>query len=157
MHVKDQKEIRRIMISVNRIDGMYYRFAKRIGIKENTLQLFYALSDGMEHSQKSICDEWLVPRTTINTVVRECVEGGFVYLKRSHGEKEKMLSLTPKGQEYAGILMDELFECEREAYIAACNEHGDDFVSALRCFTDALERSLTDKATFDNKTKEMQS
>ena len=83
MHSENQGNIRKIMISVNRIDGIYYRLAKRIGIKENTLSLFYALSDGQPHSQKEICDEWLVPRSTINTIVRECVEKGYVRFQRS--------------------------------------------------------------------------
>ena len=38
--------VRRILTDVNRTDGIYYRFAKRIGITENALGLFYALSAG---------------------------------------------------------------------------------------------------------------
>ena len=65
------------MIAVNKIDGLYYFAAKKLGLKANSLALLYALDDGQPHSQKRICEEWLIPRTTINTVVKECVAKGF--------------------------------------------------------------------------------
>ena len=45
-----REEIRRIMICVNMIDGIYTMGARKIGIKYNTLALFYALDDGLPHS-----------------------------------------------------------------------------------------------------------
>lgn len=67
------EQIRKIMISINRIDGVYYQWARGIGLKDNMLSLLYALSDGKPYTQKQICDEWLIPKTTINTVIKECV------------------------------------------------------------------------------------
>lgn len=133
------EKIRRIMICVNRIDGIYYKISKSIGIKENTLSLFYALSDGRSHTQKEICDEWLIPRTTINTVVRECVRDGYVRLQKSSHSKEKELILTDTGQKYVGELMEELFRIENASYAAAREAFGDTFVEALHTFTNELE------------------
>ena len=36
-------EIRRLMIALNKIDGIYYLIAKKSGTKENMLSLLYAL------------------------------------------------------------------------------------------------------------------
>lgn len=133
------EKIRRIMICVNRIDGIYYKISKNMGIKENTLSLFYALSDGRSHTQKEICDEWLIPRTTINTVVRECVRDGYVRLQKSSHSKEKELILTDTGQKYVGELMEELFRIENASYAVAREAFGDTFVEALHTFTNELE------------------
>ena len=62
-------QIRRIMLSLNRIDEIYYRWGRKVGIKENLLALLYALSDGGHYTQKQICEEWLIPKTTIITLI----------------------------------------------------------------------------------------
>ena len=88
-----QQEIRKIMVSINRIDGIYYQWAKRIGLKDNMLALLYALSDGNLHSQKQISEEWLIPKTTINTVIQECIQKDYVVLQQEPHSKERF---TPK-------------------------------------------------------------
>lgn len=142
MNHEDQEKIRRIMVCVNRIDGIYYKLAKRIGVKENTLSLFYALSDGKPHSQKEICDEWLVPRSTLNTIVSECVEKGYVRLEKSARAKQKLLLLTERGEGYADRLMKELFEVEQAAFSETRKRYGEGFVQGLAFFTDELERQV---------------
>ena len=76
-----QKEIRRLIIAVNKIDGLYYQEAKKLGIKGNALSLLYALDDGEPHSQKQLCEQWLIPRTTMNTIVKEYVKNDLITLK----------------------------------------------------------------------------
>ena len=83
--------IRDTMICVNVIEGIYSRMAKALGVKENTLVFFYALDDGRAHSQKQICDEWFIPRSTLNTIVKECVAKGQVVLLPGDGAREKSI------------------------------------------------------------------
>lgn len=73
-------EIRRFMLAINKIDGVYYYFAKKMGINENTLAVLYALDDGQPHSQKQICRQWLIPKTTISTIIKELIDIGYVNL-----------------------------------------------------------------------------
>ena len=53
-------EIRRLMLATNRIDGAYYLLSRKLGVKENILALLYALDDEETHSQKRICEDWLL-------------------------------------------------------------------------------------------------
>ena len=59
---KNREYVRRIMIAVNSIDGMYDMGAKWSGVKSNTLTLLYALDDDKPHTQKSVYQEWLIPK-----------------------------------------------------------------------------------------------
>ncbi len=146
MNPMSHGEVRQILINVNRADGIYYQFARGIGIKENTLALFYALSDDKPHSQKEICDEWLIPRSTINTIVREYAEGGYIRLEKSTRAKEKELLLTEKGKKYANELMNRLFSAEQEAFAKTAGRYGEEFVPAFAFFVDELrERLLHDE------------
>ena len=48
---RERDLVRRLMVSVNRIDGIWYRLARKSGIKVNTLSLFFALDDGRPRTQ----------------------------------------------------------------------------------------------------------
>lgn len=43
---KDFQNIRRLTLAATKNDGVYYYFARRLHINENTLTLLYALGDG---------------------------------------------------------------------------------------------------------------
>lgn len=71
---KNREAIDRMNQCMNRLDRLYYIAARKLGVKDNSLLLYYVLNDGKAHSQKEISEEWLVPRTTLNTVVKEEIE-----------------------------------------------------------------------------------
>lgn len=138
---KLREKIRRLMITINRVDGLYYHAAKQAGTKENMLSLLYALSDGKPHSQKQICEEWLIPRTTINTVVKEGIRSGYVVLI-STSSKEKLVALTEKGGVYTEELLENLYRAEYVAMRQTLEKYSDDFVSAIEYFTAVLGENL---------------
>lgn len=129
-----REEIRRIMVSVNVIDGIYAMGAKKIGIKDNSLSLLYALDDGKPHSQKEICEHWLIPKTTLNTIVKECVNAGYIVLDGIKHTKEKEIRLTDKGQEYAKTILNQVYELERRAMEKTLSSYSPEFVQALEQF-----------------------
>ncbi|MFN0223768.1 MULTISPECIES: MarR family winged helix-turn-helix transcriptional regulator [Paenibacillus] len=134
--MKDSRnEIRRLMIAVNRIDELYYRALRMLKVKDNTFVLFYAISDGKSHSQKQVCEEWLIPRTTLNTVVNECVNKGYIQLV-SQGNKEKEIVLTDSGKAFAASILTPIFEAEEKAMEPLL---GKGLVEQLECFTERLD------------------
>ncbi len=106
------KEIRQLMLATNKIDGVYYFFAKKLGINENKLAVLYALDDGNPHSQKQICEEWLIPKTTISTIIKELEAEGYLTLVVGSHTKEKTICLTDKGVVYVKNIMKEVYEAE---------------------------------------------
>ena len=75
--------------------------ARKLGIKDNTLALLYALDDGAPHSQIEICRQWMIPKTTLNTIVQECIRKGYAELVSAAHTKEKHILLTPAGRQAA--------------------------------------------------------
>lgn len=136
---QDRKKIRQIMIAVNVIDGIYDSIAKKIGIKENLLTLLYALDDGKIHSQKEICDEWFIPKTTINTIVKECVKKGYVLLNTNSGRKEKEIYLTERGSEYAKMVLGQVHELEEHAMERTLERVSPEFIQGLEAFVSELK------------------
>lgn len=108
--------IRRLMVAIDQIDEAYYRAIRTQGIKENAFVLFYAIADGKSYSQKRICDEWSVPRTTLNTIVQEYVKKGYIRLA-STGHKEKAIELTDAGRAFAEKILTPFFVAEERAIV----------------------------------------
>lgn len=60
--------MRRLISDTAKMDGLYYLWGKSTGVSENMLTLMYALNDGKVHTQKQICEQFSIPKTTINTI-----------------------------------------------------------------------------------------
>ena len=99
------------------IDGYYTMYAKRYRVKENELWILYALNDGNEHSQIEISQNWDIPKTTINTIIKQFEKVGYVELIQIKGEKREMnIKLTKDGREYAEKLLSDLYLLEKKLY-----------------------------------------
>lgn len=110
----DREKIRKMMMLVNRIDDAYFKAIRSAGIKDSLFVLLYAIYDGEQYSQKEICEEWGIPKTTLNTIVKECVRDGYVFLMPT-GSKEKKVVLTDKGRQFAEEVLLPVFKGESRA------------------------------------------
>lgn len=138
-----QEQIRRLILAVNIIDGVYSRQCKEIGIKENTLTLLYALDDGKAYSQKELSEKWLIPKTTLNTIVKECVVAGYVRLEPASHNNEKTIRLTDQGQAYAQTVLSPVYQAEHQALVKTLTEFSPEFINALETFTQHLQATAT--------------
>ena len=141
---------RRLIAATSAADGAYYRWAVQSGVTPHTLDLLYALDDGLPHSQKQICEEWAIPKTTINTVVKACNTAGNITLAPMPDQpRQRQLCLTPAGLAYARQTLEELYIMENQAMAAAAARFGPDFVAAMEfyCaqFRAALAANLSEK------------
>ena len=144
---KTLAEILRLMLATTKIDGAYYLFSRRLGIKENVLVLLYALDDGKPHSQKQICEDWLVPKTTINTNVKELVRAGYVMLYPGTGTREKIIGLTDAGKAYTEQIMRRVYEAEQAAMKRTLQQFSPQFVDAIDFFADCLHDEFQQRLT----------
>lgn len=139
---KNREAIDQINRCMNRIDGLYYMASRKLGVKDNTLLLFYVLNEGKVHSQKEICEEWLIPRTTINTVVKEAVNKGYVRLEHSDHTREKTIMLTEAGKTYADRLLQKVFAAEEQALERTLQEFSPELLKGLEAFTNCMQEEF---------------
>lgn len=133
--MEQNTDMRRIFTAMNLIDGLYDVGAKWNGVKTNTLYLLYALGDGEPHTQKSICDDWLIPRTTLNTIIKECRADGYVILEPVPGRKRDLyIRLTERGKKFESEVLAPVYEAEQMAINQMMQERGLAFISDLERF-----------------------
>lgn len=135
---KNYAKIRRLMLANTRIDGAYYLFSRKLGIKENILTLLYALDDGEPHTQKQICEDWLIPKTTINTNIKELTDAGYIKLYPGKGTREKTIGLTQNGKIYTEKIMKSVYDAEQAAIEKTLRTFSPEFVDAMDYFADCI-------------------
>ncbi len=136
---KNYETVRRITLAINKMDGAYYLLARHYQINENTLIFLYALDDGHPHSQREISDEWLIPRTTINSLVKKLLSDGYIAFTGEQHAKEKALILTEKGRAYTSSLFHEIYLAEEQAITNTLQNFSPEFVTALESFSEQLQ------------------
>ena len=134
--------IERLNVAMNRLDGAYYIWARRHNVKENMLSLLYALGDGRPHTQRDISRDWLIPKTTVNTLTKELVSGGMAYLE---GGREKRIVLTESGMRFAREALDELSKAEVEAMEETLRIFPEEFITAVEKYTEVISAKLNIK------------
>ena len=85
----------------------------------------------------------MMPKTTLNTIVRECVEKELVELEHQPHTREKYLRLTPEGQAYGQKILPLVYEAEERAYRAVLQGAEGEFVEGFEAFAQALCREMT--------------
>ena len=102
---------------IYKIDYFYAEIAKKSGIKPNLMWILYALDDGKSHSQKEISITWDIPITTINTIVKELNNDGYIDLIHIPGKRREMnIILTDKGKEYSKNILNDIYKIEDETF-----------------------------------------
>lgn len=101
---------------------VYEEWAKSHGLSSSGLLVLSAVSEGEDDcTQKKISERWLIPKQTVNMILKDFEAKGFVKLKpMSEDKRNKVIKLTASGEEYADKIISEL----RKAELYAVEEMG---------------------------------
>ena len=108
------EELRRYYALWHAFDHTYEAWAKARGLSLNELTVLEVLCESTgDCTQKKICEEWLLPKQTVNMILKGFVEKGYVTLRPMERDKRsKALCLTAAGRAYADAVLSELQEME---------------------------------------------
>lgn len=89
--MKDKEFFYRLGKAIYKIDSVYDLLAKKVDIPSTLLWVLYALNDENSHSQKDICKDWSLPKSTVNTIIKELEDKGLITLEQIKGKEERCL------------------------------------------------------------------
>lgn len=122
---------------------VYGEWANAHGLSDNSLLVLSALyEDEDDCTQKKISQRWMIPKQTVNMILKDFEKKGFVSFSTMQEDKRnKIIHLTDAGQEYADNIISELRKAElsviEEMGIECMKKLNDDnalFVSLFRKF-----------------------
>lgn len=146
---QEKKLMRRLNSDTAKMDWLYYLWGKNTGISENMLMLMYALNDDKIHTQKQISEQYSIPKTTINTIVKELLEKGLIVFESGENLKEKNIKLTEEGKIYAKDILGELEEIEQKAMKKTLEKYSDKFIETFEYLLESMENEI--KTKLENK------
>lgn len=122
---------------------LYEKWAKRRGITYNTvLTLCTLLSNQEQCTQKKICEQWGLPKQTVNTILKDFEQKGYVTFTNMPSDKRnKLISLTNSGSEYANEISSALYELDfyaiRKIGLARMTDLNDSLALYLKYYREA--------------------
>lgn len=110
MDLRQQMEV--ITACICRVTELYGDWARQHGMSYNLLMTLYAIKQNQPCTQKQIAREWMIPKQTVNTIVKDLERQGFVCFSSGRDQKEKLVSFTQAGNAYAAKTLEELYQME---------------------------------------------
>ena len=112
MNNKDEKfeQLQRFYALWREENAVYDDWAREQGLSSNSALILYTLYEEKENcTQKSISQMWSIPKQTVNTILKEFSANGYIELSADKKDKRnKLIMLTPKGNAYAGKIVESL-------------------------------------------------
>lgn len=141
-----RKTARRLILALYNIDEVYYLNEGQKKISDAELSVMYALDDGKPHSQREISQEWLVPKTSVNTIVKRWEKEGLLTQTPIPGKRREMhIMLTDAGREYAKDFMSFLYKAEDKALKKTLDKYSEEFIEAIEYFGESLKEAFSEE------------
>lgn len=139
-----KKELmRKYTISIIRVEELYSYYGMKKGITESEFCLLYALNPNYKLSQKEICEQWGIPRTTLNTITKKYEKKGYLNFEKKEGSKrELILSLSDSGQEFASEALKPIYKAERTTLTKFLEKYDESYLHALDDFSIFLKEAF---------------
>ncbi len=143
-----RKTAKRLTLALYNIDKIYYLSEKKKRLSDAELCVMYALDDGEPHSQKEIAEQWLVPKTTINTITKRWEDRGLLVQTPIPGRRREMqITLTDAGKDYANSFMSFIYKAEDIALQKTLDRYSVAFIEALEYFGESLKEAFEEQST----------
>ena len=136
-------KIKKLVDATNVIDHAYLVKGRSLAVKPNIVVLLYALTGDENLSQSKLHNNWLLPLSTINTIVTECRSADYITLEPIPGkQRECVLRLTQKGRRFADLILAEIHAAEEKAMRETLERFSPEFVEALDFYAKSFHNAL---------------
>lgn len=143
MDKKQQQVFDDINRAIIKFRGIYSEWSSRHNISYNEMLVLYTIRENGFCTQKQICDNYLLPKQTINNVMAAMRKDGVLEYDEGHSQgREKAFILTDKGEKYAAPFLASLDEIESQALQLLGEDRLQALIGLLLEYDQALNQAL---------------
>lgn len=114
MNIREQ--IQTVNTILSKTLDLYRLWAKRNQINYNTLLVLYTMDEKTICTQKQICECWALPKQTVHGILTEFDKKGYIRDQiNPANRKERLISFTDAGKQYADQILQPLYAIEEHA------------------------------------------
>lgn len=122
--------------------ALYGEWAKQRGISYNMFMVLYALDMANPCTQKQISESWMIPKQTVNTIVKNLERRGLLRFEIGQDQKEKQVCFTEGGQVFVKELLEEMYQMEDRVMERMGPEACEMLLKSERAFAEALAQEV---------------
>lgn len=142
--------MKKIGESSNRVNDFYFKWCKANGISYNEMAVLYVTLKDKNATQKTISQEWSLPKQTVNSIVKKMKENNLIILEKSENDaREARLALTQKGIDLAVPLVEKLLAVETRILSSLGEEKLSMFLKYFEEFCCVAEKELKNSVRSD--------
>lgn len=121
---------------IKELNCLYRNVALSFRLSESAFWILYALSDPhKEYSQQSLCNEWFLPKQTVNSSIKCLLKKNLVYLEHvcfPCVKRQKVIHLTPEGKSFIDEKIENFKKAEWKAFSNLTEQEQDTFISLIQ-------------------------
>lgn len=93
-----KNELRELFNIFNETNKAYNELASKVGLSYNQMVILYYLQSHNNVTQKNIVNDMLIPKQTINTILNNWINAGYISFENKLTKKNKVILLTEYGK-----------------------------------------------------------
>ena len=93
-----KNELRELFNIFNETNKAYNELASKVGLSYNQMVILYYLQSHNNVTQKNIVNDMLIPQQTINTILNNWINAGYISFENKLTKKNKIILLTEFGK-----------------------------------------------------------
>lgn len=93
-----KNELRELFNIFNETNKAYNELANKVGLSYNQMVILYYLQSHYNVTQKNIVNDMLIPKQTINTILNNWINAGYISFENKLTKKNKIILLTEFGK-----------------------------------------------------------
>lgn len=93
-----KNELRELFNIFNETNKAYNELASKVGLSYNQMVILYYLQSHYNVTQKNIVNDMLIPKQTINTILNNWINAGYISFVNKLTKKNKIILLTEFGK-----------------------------------------------------------
>ena len=133
-----------VMACTRQMDRLYARYAKACGLTAMSLFVLDCICDRPDGcTQKEICEETFFPKQSVNLIVKGFMEQGYVQLTEMPSDRRnKRITLTPAGKDWAEKTVIRYWEAEAEALTTFRDEELETVLRVIRGVSESMTQNV---------------
>lgn len=93
-----KNELRELFNIFNETNKAYNELASKVGLSYNQMVILYYFQSHYNVTQKNIVNDMLIPKQTINTILNNWINEGYISFENKLTKKNKIILLTEFGK-----------------------------------------------------------
>lgn len=93
-----KNELRELFNIFNETNKAYNELASKVGLSYKQMVILYYLQSHYNVTQKNIVNDMLIPKQTINTILNNWINAGYISFENKLTKKNKIILLTEFGK-----------------------------------------------------------